>query len=242
MIFNLFKSKPTLKELIPKGFVDIHSHILPGIDDGAKNIEESLTLISEMKNMGFSKIIATPHTYTGLYDNTKKTILDSYNLIKNKIEDIELSYATEYMIDIDLIKKAENTELICLKKKYVLVEMSCTFEPNNLNEIIYKLIINDYTPIIAHPERYIYFFNNSKIYKNLKKIGCKFQMNLLSISGFYGNKILKFSEKLLNENIIDYYGSDIHNHQQLRFFDKKIKINDYAKIQEILKKNINDFS
>ena len=83
MIFNLFKSKPTLNELIPKGFVDIHSHILPGIDDGAKNVEESLKLISEMKKLGFAKIITTPHTYPGLYDNTNDTILKSFNSIKN---------------------------------------------------------------------------------------------------------------------------------------------------------------
>ena len=107
MIFNLFKSKPTLKELIPEGFVDIHSHILPGIDDGPKNIEESLKLISEMKKMGFSKIIGTPHTYPGLYDNTNNSIKKSYEKISQKLNsEIKLNYASEYMIDRSLIKKA----------------------------------------------------------------------------------------------------------------------------------------
>ena len=78
MIFNLLKSKPTLKELIPEGFVDIHSHILPGIDDGAKNIKESLELIEKMNEMGFSKIIGTPHTYPGLYENTNESIKKSF--------------------------------------------------------------------------------------------------------------------------------------------------------------------
>ena len=82
MIFNLFKSRPTLKELIPEGFVDIHSHILPGIDDGAKNVEESLKLISEMHKIGISKIIGTPHTYPGLYNNNEKTIFNAYNKLK----------------------------------------------------------------------------------------------------------------------------------------------------------------
>ena len=100
MIFNLFKSKPTLKDLIPEGFVDIHSHILPGIDDGAKNIEDSLVLISEMRELGFSKIIGTPHTYPGLHDNTKKTIKDSFEKLKNnKPDKIQLGYASEYMLD-----------------------------------------------------------------------------------------------------------------------------------------------
>ena len=115
MIFNLFKAKPTLKELIPDGFVDIHSHILPGIDDGAKNIEESLELISKMKEMGFSKIIATPHTYQGLYNNSSSSIKNSYNKIKDKVDKkIEIQYASEYMIDETLIEKAHKKKLYSL--------------------------------------------------------------------------------------------------------------------------------
>ena len=107
MIFNLFKSKPSLKELIPDRFVDIHSHILPEIDDGAKNVKESLVLISEMKQMGFSKIIGTPHTYPGLYDNTNYSIENSFNKISKKIDsDVEVSFASEYMLDKQLIEKA----------------------------------------------------------------------------------------------------------------------------------------
>ena len=106
MIFNIFKSKPTLKELIPKGIVDIHSHILPGIDDGAKTVSESLELISEMKKMGFSKIIGTPHTYKGLYDNTNETIKKSYDSIINNVKDeINIDYASEYMIDDSILSK-----------------------------------------------------------------------------------------------------------------------------------------
>ena len=92
-MFNLFRKKPILADLIPDGFVDIHSHILPGIDDGAKDIEESLSLISQMKEMGFSKIIGTPHTYQGLYDNTNETIKVSFDLLKKNLKgDIEIDY------------------------------------------------------------------------------------------------------------------------------------------------------
>ena len=95
MLFNFLKYKPTLKELIPEGFVDIHSHILPGIDDGAKDIDESLKLISEMKELGFSKIITTPHTYKGLYDNTKESIESSYNKLIPHLDDKNvLQYAS----------------------------------------------------------------------------------------------------------------------------------------------------
>ena len=92
MIFNFFRKKPLLKDLIPNKFVDIHSHVLPGLDDGAKTAEESLTLISKMKELGFRKIICTPHTYSGIYDNTKKSICNSYNLIKKSM-DLSLHWA-----------------------------------------------------------------------------------------------------------------------------------------------------
>ena len=100
MLLNIFKSKPTLKDLIPNDYVDIHSHILPGVDDGAKNIKESINLISEMNKIGFRKIIATPHTYPGLYDNTNESIKKSFDNIQiNVSKDNKISYASEYMVD-----------------------------------------------------------------------------------------------------------------------------------------------
>ena len=180
MIFNLLESKPTLRELIPEGFIDIHSHILPGIDDGAKTVDESLELISEMKKMGFSKIIGTPHTYPNLYDNSFKSIKKSFNLLnKSKnLKDVKIGYASEYMLDKSVIEKAKNKTLLCIKDNYVLVEMSFISEPIGLYEIIYEIKVNGYTPILAHPERYL--FLDSKDFYKLKKFGCLFQANLLS--------------------------------------------------------------
>ena len=130
-MFNIFRRKPILADLIPEGFVDIHSHILPGIDDGSKDIEESLSLISQMKEMGFSKIIGTPHTYQGLYNNTNETIKGSFDLLKKSVkEDIEIDYGSEYMIDQSLLKRIEERSLLTLKDNYVLVEMSFISAPN----------------------------------------------------------------------------------------------------------------
>ena len=161
MIFNFFKSKPTLKELIPQGFVDIHSHILPGIDDGAQNIKESLKLISEMKKLGFSKFIATPHTYPGVYNNNNNSIKESFNKLNNELKNKNiLRYASEYMIDSYLIEKAAEKSLITIKDNYVLIEMSFISEPINLHEIIFEINMNGYIPILAHPERYIFLFDD----------------------------------------------------------------------------------
>ncbi len=237
MIFNFFKSKPTLKELIPNAFVDIHSHILPGIDDGAKNIEESLKLVSEMKKIGFSKIIGTPHTYTGLYENTPFSIKKSFDLISSKIKSgTKINYASEYLLDKNIVEKVRNNDLLCLKEKYVLVEMSYLAPPINLYEILFELRVNDFIPIIAHPERYIFFEKNFNEYIKLKKVGCLFQANLLSTTGYYGSSVLKLLEKLLGNNLIDFVGSDIHNMNHIRSFENKIQISNFDHLEKSILK------
>ena len=235
MIFNLFKSKPTLKELIPNGFVDIHSHILPGIDDGAKNIEESLSLISKMKEIGFSKIIGTPHTYPGLYNNTSDSIKKSYEKLKKNIsEDINIDYASEYMLDNSIVEKAEKKELLCLNDKFILTEISFLSAPVNFYEIIFNLTINGYKVILAHPERYLYYLDNIKKLEEIKRRGVFFQANLLSFTGYYGVDVTKFLNKLLKLKMIDFIGSDFHNISQIEYIKNSQKGLNYrnAKIVE----------
>lgn len=240
MIFNFFKSKPTLKELIPNGFVDIHSHILPGIDDGAKNIKESLKLISEMKKMGFSKIIGTPHTYPGLYDNTTNSIEEAFNKVENRrIKDVKLEYASEYMIENTLIEKAQNKNLLCLKDKYILVEFNFLNVKNNYKEVLFNIQLNEYRPIIAHPERYLYWYDDIEKLADLKRIGCKLQLNILSTTGYYGKRVLKMANKLIKKNMIDYVGSDFHSLNHIIETNKKIKIDDVKKLEEAFKNTLN---
>ena len=242
MIFNLFKSKPTLRELIPKGFVDIHSHILPGIDDGAKNVEESLKLISEMKKFGYKKIIGTPHTYPGLFNNTNQSIKKSFILLNN-ISDgvIKFNYASEYLIHENLIEKIKKNLILCLNENYVLVEMSFIGKPINLNELIFQIISRGYIPVLAHPERYKFLYGNFKEYHNLKKMGCKFQINMFSLIGYYGNDVVITSKKLIQNNMIDFIASDIHRIEQLDLFNKKILIG-YDSLERIFNNTITTFN
>ena len=238
MIFNIFKSKPILKELIPRGFVDIHSHILPGIDDGAKNIDESISLISKMKKIGFSKIIGTPHVYEGVHNNTKESIESSFDeLNKNDLKKVKVSYGAEYMLNDSIIKKAANKSLLCLKDSFVLVEMSYIAAPKQLYEIIFELIHNGYMPIIAHPERYRFYHNNFKNYEKLKKYGCKFQLNLFSLTNYYGKDVMSVSEKLLKMEMIDYVGSDIHNVKQINNFYDLVRISSISKLEKAMENN-----
>jgi len=239
MIFNLFKSKPTLKELIPNGFIDIHSHILPGIDDGAKNIKESKELIDKMNEMGFAKIIGTPHTYQGLYDNTNESIIKSYNLVLDKIPlEIDIGYASEYMLNNSLLDKLASQSILCLKENYILIEMSYIAPPINLYEIIFEIQINKYIPILAHPERYRFLHKDFRQYKKLKQMGCLFQSNLLSFTDFYGRDISKIADKLLKKKMIDFLGSDIHNMKHIKAFEKKIITKDTSELKEVCEKNI----
>ena len=238
MIFNLFKSKPVLKELIPDGFVDIHSHILPGIDDGAKTIQESISLISEMKKLGFAKVIGTPHTFMGVHDNSNESIKNSYNLLKSKLTfDIELNYASEYMLDFNIIRKAREKTLLCLKDNYVLVEMSYISKPNNLKEIIFEIIHNGYKPILAHPERYLFLKNSIKEYEKLKLIGLSFQINLLSATGYYGPDVCNNLNTLLKNDLVDFVGSDTHNAVHLEKMKLKLKISEIKRLADCIKKN-----
>ncbi len=241
MIFNFFRKKPLLKDLIPNKFVDIHSHVLPGLDDGAKTAEESLTLISKMKELGFTKIICTPHTYSGIYDNTKKSICNSYNLIKKSFYDIELKYSSEYMLDQTIYKRIEEKSFLCLNKNQILVELSFIDKPLGLYDMIFKIQNAGYEIILAHPERYFFFHNNFNDYKKLKKHGVKFQINLLSCVNYYGKKVTEICDKLFKYDFVDFVGSDIHNQNHINQFEKKIEIVNIKKLKSAIENNIDFF-
>ena len=224
MIFNFIKRSKNLTDLIPKDSVDIHNHILPGIDDGAKDVNESLELINGMKNLGYKKIIATPHIYNKLYENNRESITNSYNLIKNKLpKDIEFEFSAEYMLDNIFINKIDDEKLLTINKKYILVETGFISKPIFFDEATLKLSSNGYKIILAHPERYPYA-QDIKTIKSFRNKGIFIQMNLLSICGYYGNKIKKISNEFINNKLVDFIGTDIHNYNQLNYI-KNAKIN-----------------
>lgn len=241
-MFRIFsKKKIKLKELIPNGYIDIHSHILPEIDDGPNNLEDSKKIVAAMEKLGFSKVIATPHTYPGLYNNSTNTIKKSFSSLDCENYGLQIGYASEYMLDSSLIDKAKNKELLTLKENFVLLEMSFLGPPVNLDEIIFYIKINGYIPVIAHPERYRFLFSDFNKFFELKKRGCKFQINLLSLTGYYGNEVTNICQKLINKNLVDFFGSDIHNMHHIEEFKKQIIIHDHLEISNIFKRTIDTF-
>ena len=244
MLFNLFKSKPVLKELIPDGFVDIHSHILPGIDDGAKDVKDSIEILGKLKNLGFSKIIGTPHTYPGVYDNSNETIKKSYDKLQNTIDtNIEIHFASEYLADNYLKEMSKNKELLTLKSNYLLIEFSYLLKQKYIFEIIFDLIISGYKPVLAHPERYPYF--DKKDFFKLKKHGCLFQANLLSLSNYYHAKFINDNIKfLLKNDLINFIATDFHKISQVQYvMTKKTHLNNSntRKIEDIFQNTISVF-
>jgi tyrosine-protein phosphatase YwqE len=241
-MLSLFKSKPKLAELIPSGYVDIHSHILPGIDDGAQKIKDAEFLLESMIDFGFSKVITTPHTMKNVWDNTTNSIGDAYNLVHSELPELSkqvaLQYASEYFLDENLIRLAQQEKLLTLKDNFILIEMSYLNAPIQLYDFLFELQLKGYQLVLAHPERYNYFHSNKKEFAKLKKAGCLFQLNLLSTVGYYGKNVADISDYLLKNDLYDFTGSDIHHQNHIKAFQNKLAFNNGEKITEVMEKNI----
>jgi tyrosine-protein phosphatase YwqE len=194
----------------------MHSHLLPGIDDGAENMEHSLELIKGMKELGYKKLITTPHVMWDMYKNTHEVILEKLALVKAAVKnagiDVEIHAAAEYFLDEHVEELLRNKEpLLTVSGNMVLTEFSMAFPSMNIKDILFEMQMQGYQPIIAHPERYIYLERNKDFYTELKDTGCMFQLNLLSMSGHYGRSVTQLSEYLLKNGFYNLVGTDLHH-------------------------------
>lgn len=240
-MFTFFKSKPVLKDLIPDNHIDIHSHLLHGIDDGARTFQDTLRLTKALQGFGVSQFITTPHIIQYVWDNTHDQILSKKEttvaeLEKNKIS-IPFSAAAEYLMDDQFVRLFQSGELLTLKDNYVLVEMSYINAPIQLYSILFDLQVAGYIPVLAHPERYLFYHNNFREYEKLKRAGCLFQLNLLSVVGYYGAEITKIAEQLLSKGMYNYVGSDVHHDNHIASFEQKVKIKDLTPLKEVIANN-----
>lgn len=218
-MFHIFGKKIFLIDHLQK-FVDIHNHILPGIDDGAKTNEDAIGLIKGFADFGVSNFIATPHIFHNLYPNTPETIFQSVDLLKNALlnaglRDIYIAASAEHMIDDNFETILEKEEVMHMRNDYLLVEMSYLQPPLNFDAAIVKIVSKRYYPILAHPERYNFLHFKPKKYGQYKEQGILFQLNLLSLSDFYGKEVYRMGLKLLDDGLIDFAASDVHNLHQL---------------------------
>lgn len=215
---NLFGKKKE-KNLTPADLsvlgVDVHSHLIPGIDDGAKTIEESLNLLAEFEALGYKKVITTPHVMSDYYRNTPEIILSGLEEVrKAKTErglKIEIDAAAEYNLDADFAPKIEAKELLTFGDNYVLFELPFLSEPPMFNDIVWKLQMGGYKPVLAHVERYGYWHNQWEKIASLKDRGVYIQLNINSLTGHYGPDVKGIGEKLIENDMVDLLGSDCHN-------------------------------
>ncbi|MCR9227814.1 MAG: histidinol phosphatase [Flavobacteriaceae bacterium] len=227
-MISIFQKKIYLVDYL-NGLVDIHNHILPGIDDGAKTVDDSLELLKGFSEFGVNNFICTPHIMHNYYDNTPDTIKKAYEQILKELGNhegmsVKLGYAAEHMIDDNFENILEERQVISLGKDYLLIEMSYLQPSFNFDVAIDKIAKHKYFPILAHPERYMYYHGKYGKYSSLKSEGVLFQLNLLSLDPkAYGSAAYKTTEKLLNDGMIDFVGSDVHNIRQLKLL-KEIKI------------------
>ena len=222
---NIFKKEPKLPPISLSAFgTDIHSHLLPGIDDGAADMEASIEMIKRFKELGYKKVITTPHTMCDYYKNTPEIILGKLKEVKVELKnqqiDIQIEAASEYNLDDGLSDLIDNKQVLTMGDNYVLFELPFMNEPPNFQEIVFKFQTNGFKPILAHPERYSYWYDNFDIYEELKAKGILLQLNLLSLTGHYSPQTKKVAEKMVEANLIDAIGTDCHRIEHLHILEQ----------------------
>ncbi|MDB5143156.1 MAG: ywqE [Mucilaginibacter sp.] len=225
-MFGLFKKKDTPVTTTYESIaVDMHSHVLPGIDDGAQNLEESIILIEKMIELGIKKIIATPHIMADYYRNTAETIGNALAILKDELEkqniDIEIEAAAEHYFDETFEARVNNHKLMTMGDNYALFEFSFINQPPNFGEVIQRMKDLDYKPILAHPERYSYL--DIEQLRNIRDWGCSLQLNTISLTGYYGKDTRKMAESLVDNDLVDFISSDMHHLRHAQAFKDALK-------------------
>lgn len=232
MAFTWFR-KHSIEQL-PALKVDIHSHLLPGIDDGVTTLEEAEEIIVNLAAMGYQRIITTPHVMSDAYRNTPEGIQAKLkelqgHLTKKNIA-IPVSAAAEYYLDESLFRMVEeNRPLLTIGEKYLLFETNFITEPFNLKEFIFLATTRGYKLILAHPERYLYLQNNLEKVQDLVDRGVSLQLNIGSLTGYYSRPVQQMAVKLVERGMIHWLGSDCHHVQQVHLLQKARRLRSFRK-------------
>lgn len=237
MLSKIFKNFKKTDNKLPDFYTtDLHSHLIPEIDDGSKSMTQSIEMIKELKNLGFKKLITTPHTMSHRFPNSKNDILRSFELLKEEVSkqniDICLEVASEYYYDEHFFELIKNKELLTFGDSYILFELSYTTPVFGIEQTIYELLKAGYKPVLAHPERYTYFSQNLEKYNQIKEAGLSFQINVNSTNNFYGKKAKKAVEYLINNGLVDFVGSDTHRPNYVDALKDSINSKIFRKIEE----------
>ncbi len=224
---NWFKKKKLEKPVDLSPLVtDMHSHLIPGIDDGAPDMPTVLALLEQMAGLGFKKIITTPHIMADLYKNNEQIIRKGEAEVKKAIEkaglNIEFKAVAEYLVDEGFAPMVKEKKLMTFGDNYVLIELPYYSPPPNLSELLFEMQVTGFKVILAHPERYVYWHGQFSKLEELKDREVFFQLNTISLSGYYSLPTKKISERLIDAGMIDFLGSDMHSFQYFKLLEKAL--------------------
>jgi tyrosine-protein phosphatase YwqE len=199
---------------------DIHSHLIPAVDDGVQDTETAVHFIETLQELGIKKIITTPHIMLDRYPNSADTIQAPFRAVKEVLQAkgtaVSFHHAAEYYMDEYFEEMMQSSRLLTFDGELLLVEISFMSAPPQLHQWLFQLAAQGYRPILAHPERYNYYHHQTEEYKTFKQRGCYLQVNLLSLTGYYGKHIQKAAEWLVENKLIDFIGTDLHHEKHLQ--------------------------
>lgn len=236
-IFSIFKKKKDEPVTVNSLKVDIHSHLVPAIDDGIQSVEEGLEILRQMEALGYEKVITTPHTMPGSFDNTPEIILGGLEKMQKAVAEaginIKMEAATEYYLDENFMEKLESDEpIMTFGNNYVLFETSFINAPPFLKEATFLLSIKGYKSVYAHPERYLYLMEDKRLLEEMVDREVIFQLNVVSLAGAYGKPVQKFAERLVDMGAIGMVGTDCHNMGHIDALKKAVQTKHYKKLMQ----------
>ena len=215
MMFFKRSSKQKYEDFSAIG-TDMHSHLVPGVDDGAKDVDDSIQIMKGLLNLGFSKLYTTPHTLQDIHPNTHESLKTAYAMLDGQLpEGISLNLSSEYFMDEQFKNQVNDGTVMPLPGNRLLVEFSQISRPHDIEEVFFELGIKGYQIVLAHPERYLFFHRDFKYYSRLKEMGIDLQVNALSLTDHYGKHVRSIAEKLIEKDMIDFIGTDIHHVRHL---------------------------
>lgn len=221
---------------------DMHSHLIPGIDDGSPSMDDTIVMLAKFESLGYKKVVTTPHIMSDYFRNGPETILPGLEEVRSvagKMNlNIEVEAAAEYYFDETLLEKLKNREkLLTFGDNYVLFEFSFHSKPARTEELIFEFLTQGYQPVLAHFERYAWLEGSVDMAYQLREKGVNIQMNFGSLGGHYGPMVQKQAEKMVDEQLIDFAATDCHRIDHLMFLEQNLTRPYFHKLKDLNLKN-----
>ena len=242
-LFDLFKKKKEVLEPfdLSRFKVDIHSHLIPGIDDGSQTMDQTIAMLAKFQSLGYKKVITTPHVMSDSFPNTSENILAGLEDVRSEIKKvgltIEIEAAAEYYFDETFVAKIKAKDLLTFGDNYVLLEFAFHSPPQYIDQMFFELQSRGYRPVVAHFERYMYYLGKIDRAIEWRQKGINIQININSLSGHYGPDIKKQAERLIDAGEFDFIGTDCHRIEHLILLENSLTSPYIHKIGNYLLKN-----